>query len=213
MNQKKRPILTKNVTLNPNSFNPKFFRTFLYLIFLNKQNFPIKILRGDGLEAARMVGQMCIFSKELKTISAKQSFWVKSIWQVCFCKVINNIADICIINIIKCQCFKLVQNSTKCFENWKWNYFSYFLTSNQKPTFTKYCHNPNSTSTQPQLNSTELGLTWLLLFTPTPPTTTTNSTSNRNKGPSDLKFCMRPHLTKLTTTQYNSKCPQLDRAL
>ena len=106
--------------------------------FLNKQSFPIKILRGDGLEAARMVGQMCIFSKELKTISAKQSFWVKSIWQVCFCKVINNIADICIINIIKCQCFKLVQNSTKCFENWKWNYFSYFLTSNQKPTFTKY---------------------------------------------------------------------------
>ena len=31
------------------------------------------------------------------------------------------------------------------------------------------CHNPNSTSTQPQLNSTELGLTWLLLFTTTPP--------------------------------------------
>ena len=30
------------------------------------------------------------------------------------------------------------------------------------------CHNPNSTSTQPQLNSNELGLTRLLLFTPPP---------------------------------------------
>ena len=35
----------------------------------------------------------------------------------------------------------------------------------------------------------------------TPPTT--NTTSTRNKGPSGLKFCMRPHLTKLTTTQHN----------
>ena len=34
----------------------------------------------------------------------------------------------------------------------------------------KYCHNPNSTSTQPQLNSTELGLTRLLLFIPPHPT-------------------------------------------
>ena len=105
--KKNRQILTKKVTLNPNFFNPKFFRTFLYLIFLNKQNFPIEILRGDGLEAARMVGQMCIFSKELKTISAKQSFWVKSIWWVCLCKVLNKITDICIIKITKCQCFKL----------------------------------------------------------------------------------------------------------
>ena len=28
------------------------------------------------------------------------------------------------------------------------------------------CHNPNSTTKQPQLNSTELGLTWLWLCTP-----------------------------------------------
>ena len=39
---------------------------------------------------------------------------------------------------------------------------------------------------------------------PTPPTHPhTNSTSTRNKGPSGLKFCMRPHLTKLTITQHN----------
>ena len=48
----------------------------------------------------------------------------------------------------------------------------------------------------------KLGLTRLLLFTTTPPTTR-NSTSIRNKGPSGLKFCMRPLLTKLTTTQHN----------
>ena len=46
------------------------------------------------------------------------------------------------------------------------------------------------------------GLTQLLLFTsPYPPPG--NSTSTRNKDPSGLKFCMRPHLTKLTTTQHN----------
>ena len=33
---------------------------------------------------------------------------------------------------------------------------------------------------------------------------TGNSTSTRNKGPSGLKFSMRPYLTKLTTTQHNS---------
>ena len=33
--------------------------------------------------------------------------------------------------------------------------------------------------------------------------THTNSTSTRNKSPSGLKFCMRPHLTKLTTTHHN----------
>ena len=34
----------------------------------------------------------------------------------------------------------------------------------------RFCHSPNSTSTQPQLNSTELGLTWKWLCTPpTPP--------------------------------------------
>ena len=81
-----------------------------------------------------------------------------------------------------------------------------------------YCHNPNSTSTQSQLNSTELGLTRLLLFIPphhpTPPTpphptppTTRNSTSTRNNGSSGLKFCMWPHLTKLTTTQHNFCTP------
>ena len=63
------------------------------------------------------------------------------------------------------------------------------------------CQNLNITTTQPNLNLW-LGLTWLLLFTPTPPPTS-NSSSTRNKGPSGLKFCMRPHLTKLTTTQQN----------
>ena len=54
---------------------------------------------------------------------------------------------------------------------------------------------------QPNLR---LGLTRLLLFIPPHPTPppTRNSTSTRNKGPSGLKFCMRPHLTKLTTTQH-----------
>ena len=59
------------------------------------------------------------------------------------------------------------------------------------------CQNPNTT-----LLNLKLGLTRLLLFTTTPPTTR-NSTSIRNKGPSGLKFCMRPLLTKLTTTQHN----------
>ena len=36
--------------------------------------------------------------------------------------------------------------------------------------YSKSCHNPNSTSTQPQLNSTELGLTRLLVFIPHHPT-------------------------------------------
>ena len=51
-----------------------------------------------------------------------------------------------------------------------------------------------------------LGLTWILLFIPhhtTPHHPTRNSTSTRNKGPNGLKFCMRPHLTQLTTTQHN----------
>ena len=68
-----------------------------------------------------------------------------------------------------------------------------------------YCQNPNLTTTQRNLN-VRLGLTRLLLFIPHHPTphhTTRNSTSTRNKGPSGLKFCMRPHLTKLTTTQHN----------
>ena len=64
----------------------------------------------------------------------------------------------------------------------------------------KYCQNPNLTTTQRKLNL-RLGLTWLLLFTPLPPPR--NSTSTRNNGPSGLKFCMQPHLTKPTTTQHN----------
>ena len=74
----------------------------------------------------------------------------------------------------------------------------------------RYCQNPNLTTTQRNLNL-RLGLTRLLLFIPHHPTphhptphhTTRNSTSTRNKGPSGLKFCMWPHLTKLTTTQHN----------
>ena len=34
-------------------------------------------------------------------------------------------------------------------------------------------------------------------------TSTTNSTSTIKNDPRGLKFCMRPHLTKLTTTQHN----------
>ena len=57
---------------------------------------------------------------------------------------------------------------------------------------------------QPQLSSTELGLTWLLLFIPPHHhTTTRNSTATRINNPRGLKFFMRPHLTKLTTTQHN----------
>ena len=41
----------------------------------------------------------------------------------------------------------------------------------------RFCHSPNSTSTQPQLNSTELGLTRKWLCTPPPPTTTTHPTT------------------------------------
>ena len=45
----------------------------------------------------------------------------------------------------------------------------------------------------------------IAVHTTHPPThpPTGNSTSTRNNGPSGLKFCMRPHLTKLTTTQHN----------
>ena len=64
-----------------------------------------------------------------------------------------------------------------------------------------YCQNSNLTTNQPNLNL-RLDLTWLLLVTPTPPPTS-NSTSTRNIGPRDLKFCMQPHLTKLTTIQLN----------
>ena len=41
----------------------------------------------------------------------------------------------------------------------------------------RFCHSPNSTSTQPQLNSTELGLTRKWLCTPPTPTTTTHPTT------------------------------------
>ena len=47
-----------------------------------------------------------------------------------------------------------------------------------------------------------MGLTWLSLYTP-PTTTTRNSNSTRKNGPRGLKFYMRPHLTKLTTTKHN----------
>ena len=60
------------------------------------------------------------------------------------------------------------------------------------------CHNPNSISTQPQLS-----WVWHDYGCPHPPTPPGNFTSTRNNGPSDLKFCMRPHLTNLTTTQLN----------
>ena len=66
-----------------------------------------------------------------------------------------------------------------------------------------YCQNPNLITTQRNLNL-RLGLTRLLLFTThPPPPPPRNSTSTRNKGPSGLKFCMRPHLTKLARTQQN----------
>ena len=111
--KKKWPILTKKVTLKPNFFNPKFFRTFLYLIFLNKQNFPIKILRGDGLEAARMVGQMCIFSKELKTISGKQSFLsLITLMSLFLQSNKQNNWHLHNKHNREGQCFKLFQNST-----------------------------------------------------------------------------------------------------
>ena len=63
--------------------------------------------------------------------------------------------------------------------------------------------NLNLTTIQPNLNL-RLGLTWLLLFTPTPPPAS-NSTFTRNKGPGDLNFCRQPHQTKLTTTQNSLK--------
>ena len=43
-----------------------------------------------------------------------------------------------------------------------------------------FCHSPNSTSTQPQLTSTELGLTWKWVCTP-PPTPPWNSTSTTRR--------------------------------
>ena len=58
------------------------------------------------------------------------------------------------------------------------------------------------TPTQPQHNLTqpEVGFD-MIIAVHTPPThPTRNSISPRSKGPSDLKFFMRPHLTKLTTT-------------
>ena len=69
----------------------------------------------------------------------------------------------------------------------------------------KYCQNPNITTTQPNLNI-GLGLTRLLLFTPTIHPTHPGTLLLLEKfNPRDLKFYMRPHLTKLTTTQHNSK--------
>ena len=46
---------------------------------------------------------------EMKTLSGKQSFWVKSICWVYLCKVINKLSDICIITniIIKFCCVGL----------------------------------------------------------------------------------------------------------
>ena len=48
----------------------------------------------------------------------------------------------------------------------------------------RFCHSPNSTSTQPQLNSTELGLTRKWLCTPPPPTTTTHHPTTQTQLPS-----------------------------
>ena len=67
-----------------------------------------------------------------------------------------------------------------------------------------FCQNPNLTTTQPNLNLVGFHTIIAVHTNTTPPThPTRNSTSTRNKGPSGLKICMRPHLTKLTTTQHN----------
>ena len=63
---------------------------------------------------------------------------------------------------------------------------------------------PTTTSTQPNLTSTEVGFDMkMTLHTshPTPPTIKLKST--RKKGRRDLKFCMRPYLTKLIATKHN----------
>ena len=75
-----------------------------------------------------------------------------------------------------------------------------FRRSNSKTYFiNQFCQNPNLTTTQPNLNL--VGFDMIIAFhTTTPPSphhTTGNSTSTRDKGPSGLKFCMGPHLTKL----------------
>ena len=69
---------------------------------------------------------------------------------------------------------------------------------------------PTTTSTQPNLTSTDVGFdTNMTLHTTTQhPTLPTHPTmklkSARKKGCGGLKFCMRPYLTKLTTTKHNS---------
>ena len=51
----------------------------------------------------------------------------------------------------------------------------------------------------------------MTLHTTPPPTFKLHST--RKKGHSVLKFCMRPYLTKLTTTKHNLTLPQLQEQL
>ena len=60
------------------------------------------------------------------------------------------------------------------------------------------CHNPNSTTKQPQLNSTELGLTWLWLCTPAHQPTT------HHQNFTSITSSLRTRKTKTTSTTSSS---------
>ena len=106
-------------------------------------------------------------------------------------------------NII-CMLIPLSPNSKVVISTPAWHIA---VTTNQKsPNCPKFphcsnCQNPNLTTTQPNLNL--VGFDMIIAVHTTPHHTTRKSTSTRNKGPSGLKFWMRPRLTKLATTQHN----------